>query len=159
MRPAPLDLLRIVRACTDDAARGSRSHAIRLNAAVDRLEVIGDEPRLERVIRNMLDNAIKFSPDGGDIIVTASQDAEPTGAWAVVTIEDRGIGIPADDLEHVFDQFRRGANVAGRIHGSGIGLSGVQQVVAMHGGEIRVRSTEGAGSTFTLRLPIAPPAN
>lgn len=158
MRPAPLDLVRIVRTCADDARRVGRSHVIHVAAAVDRLLVVADEPRIERVIRNMLDNAIKFSPDGGDIIVSIGTEEAPTGSWAVLTIEDRGLGIPVDDLDHVFDQFRRGTNVEGRIHGSGIGLSGARQIVSQHGGEIQVRSTEGEGSMFTLRLPILPDA-
>jgi signal transduction histidine kinase len=111
---------------------------------------------MERVIRNMLDNAIKYSPAGGDIVVRADAEECGDGTWAVLAIQDRGIGIPAADLPFVFDRFHRGGNVAGRIAGSGIGLTGARQIVEQHGGAIAVESREGEGSTFTLRLPLAP---
>ncbi|MBW3634795.1 MAG: ATP-binding protein, partial [Chloroflexi bacterium] len=111
---------------------------------------------IERVIRNMLDNAIKYSPSGGDILIRTCRDEDEDGNWATLTIEDHGLGIPAVDLPFVFDRFRRGANVEQQIAGSGIGLSGACQIVSQHGGTIRVESTEGEGSTFTLRLPLAP---
>jgi signal transduction histidine kinase len=69
-------------------------------------------------------------------------------------VRDEGVGIPAPDLPHVFDRFRRGGNVAGAITGAGIGLSAARQIVEQHGGTISVESTEGIGSTFTIRLPI-----
>ena len=68
---------------------------------------------------------------------------------------DEGIGIPETDRSRIFDRFTRGANVAGRISGSGVGLAIVRQVVDQHGGTVDVVSTEGRGSTFTMRLPIA----
>lgn len=156
MCPAPFDLLRLVVGCVDEARRVGRSHTLHVEAASAQLPVLGDEPRLERVVRNMLDNAIKFSPNGGDVTVTAGREEGDEGGWAVVTIADRGLGIPAGELAYVFDPFRRGSNVAGRIHGSGLGLAGAQQIVARHGGQIQVHSTEGEGSIFTLRLPLLP---
>jgi signal transduction histidine kinase len=115
-----------------------------------------DGSRIERVVRNMLDNAIKYSPAGGDIVVHTRRDEDENGRWGVVTIEDRGLGIPASDLPYVFDRFRRGGNVQRHIAGSGIGLTGAKQIVAQHGGAISVQSVEGEGSTFTLRLPLLP---
>jgi signal transduction histidine kinase len=87
-------------------------------------------------------------------VVHARGDEDEHGSWAVVTIEDRGLGIPAADLPYVFDRFRRGGNVQRHIAGSGIGLTGAKQIVAQHGGAISVQSVEGEGSTFTLRLPL-----
>jgi signal transduction histidine kinase len=75
----------------------------------------------------------------------------------MLSIQDQGVGIPAADLPRVFDRVHRGANVAGHIPGAGIGLAGVRQIVEMHGGRVRVESTEGAGTTVTLWLPSAPP--
>lgn len=126
---------------------------MRVETDGETLEVTADERRIERVVRNMLDNAIKFSPAGGDVIVRICRAKDETGNWAVLEIEDRGLGIPAGDLAHVFERFRRGANVEGRIPGSGIGLSGAQEIAEQHGGEIAVQSREGEGSTFSLRLP------
>ena len=78
----------------------------------------------------------------------------PSGPLAVLSIADQGVGIPADDLPHIFERFRRGGNVAGRIAGSGLGLWGSQRIVAQHGGTIAIDSTEGKGTTVTVRLPL-----
>jgi signal transduction histidine kinase len=102
----------------------------------------------------MLDNAIKYSPAGGEVTVRAWREEDDDRAWAVVTIEDHGLGIPASDLPYVFDRFHRGGNVHRLIAGSGIGLTGAKQIVAQHGGAIAVQSVEGEGSTFSLRLPL-----
>jgi signal transduction histidine kinase len=80
------------------------------------------------------------------------------GNDAVLTVRDQGVGIPAADLPRVFERFARARNVVGRIGGSGIGLAAVKQIVEEHGGAIAVESEEGAGSTFTIRLPLAAPA-
>ena len=74
--------------------------------------------------------------------------------WAVLTVRDVGLGLPAPDLPHVFERFRRGSNVTKWIAGRGIGLAGAQQIVEQHGGTISVESEEGNGSTFTVRLPL-----
>jgi signal transduction histidine kinase len=118
------------------------------------LVALADRSRIERVVRNMLDNAVKYSPAGGDVVVHARREEDEDGIWGVVTIEDRGLGIPASDLPYVFDRFRRGGNVQQHIAGSGIGLTGAKQIVAQHGGAITVQSVECEGSTFTLRLPL-----
>jgi signal transduction histidine kinase len=153
-RPAPMDLVATVAVSVEDALRASPSHPIHTEFDRPALFVNADGPRLERVIRNILDNAIKYSPDGAGVTVGLRRDVDPSGAWAVLTIEDRGIGVPESDLPFIFERFRRGVNVAGRIAGSGIGLTGAQQIVAQHGGTIAVESAEGQGSTFTLRLPL-----
>ena len=154
MRSTPVDLASLVGGCVAEARRWSKSHTIDLDGAEASLTIVGDEHRLERVIRNMLDNAIKFSPAGGDVLVRVYRERRDSHDWAVISIEDHGLGIPAGDLDHVFEHFRRGANVAGRIHGSGIGLTGARQIVAQHDGQITVRSIEGEGSSFTVRLPL-----
>jgi PAS domain S-box-containing protein len=154
LRPEPVDLVAKIASCVAQARRAAPSYAVRFEPGAAELQVAADTPRIERVIRNMIDNAIKYSPDGGEIVVGARRDADEAGEWAVITIEDRGIGIPPADLPYVFDRFRRGGNVIGAIAGSGIGLTGARQIVAEHGGAIYVESVEGAGSTFTLRLPL-----
>jgi signal transduction histidine kinase len=70
-------------------------------------------------------------------------------------VRDRGVGVPLEDQAHVFEPFRRAANV-GRIAGTGIGLAGSRQIVELHGGTIELQSREGTGSTFTIRLPLDP---
>lgn len=127
-------------------------------------ELLGewDEARLDRVLDNLLGNALKFSPQGGPITLTLdrepAQAAGPAHAshqeLAVLRVRDQGIGIPQDDLPHVFDWFRRASNAAGKIAGTGIGLAAARQIVELHGGTISVESEEGSGCTFTLRLPL-----
>lgn len=111
----------------------------------------GDPKLLYQAFSNLLSNAIKYSPNGGPIRVNAKSEPE----HALVTVQDLGIGIPAQDLQHLFERYHRGSNVKG-IVGTGIGLYLVKTVVALHGGEIAVESTEGLGSRFTVRLPITP---
>ena len=156
LRLTSMDLVSMVRTCAEEAQRIGSSHTVRFVADAAVLDVHADRSRIERVIRNMLDNAIKYSPTGGDILIRTRRDEDDDGNWATLTIEDRGLGIPAADLPFVFDRFRRGGNVVHHIAGSGIGLSGARQIVSQHGGAIRVESTEGEGSTFTLRLPLVP---
>jgi signal transduction histidine kinase len=72
----------------------------------------------------------------------------------VLAVRDSGFGIPSADLPYIFERFRRGANVAGRVGGTGIGLAGVRTFVESHGGTVSVNTTEGVGSTFTVRLPV-----
>jgi signal transduction histidine kinase len=122
-----------------------------LEAAEPGLVGSWDVRRLERVLANLLENAVKYSPDGGEIVVrVARDDADST---AVLQVADTGVGIPAADLPHVFERFYRAGNV-GEIQGTGIGLAGVRQIVEQHAGSIAVESCPGIGSTFTVRLPL-----
>lgn len=131
----------------------SSRHRIEIDA---RVQPIGkwDEARIERVVDNLVANAIRYTPNGGDVRITVGVDGDSTGQWALLTVSDTGLGIPEADLPRVFDRFYRGSNVVGRIPGSGIGLAGVRQIVEQHGGTIQVSSREGEGSTFTVRLPL-----
>jgi signal transduction histidine kinase len=157
LRRRLVDVVAMVRACATEAQRVSPSHDVIVESDTSSLPAFADGSRLERVVRNMLDNAIKYSPAGGEIVVRAWREEDEEGNWALVTIEDHGLGIPAADLPYVFDRFRRGGNVQRHIAGSGIGLTGAKQIVAQHGGAITVQSAEGEGSTFTLRLPLVLP--
>jgi signal transduction histidine kinase len=128
--------------------------SIRLEAPIPEIWGRWDESRLERVFANLLDNAVKYSPDGGSITVTVSAGRAHDRAWAAVEVADSGIGIPAQDLPQLFTQFHRGHNV-GQAKGTGLGLAGARQIVEQHGGTIDVASVEGEGTTVTVRLPIA----
>ena len=103
------------------------------------------------MLDNLIDNAVKFSPRGGAVKVSVG--AENDG-HAVLCVSDRGEGIPEADLPHIFERFRRGGNVEGRIPGTGIGLAGVQRIVEQHHGSILVESRVGVGTKFTIRLPL-----
>lgn len=128
-------------------------HRLRVEG-VDALVGSWDRPRLTRVLQNLIGNAVRYSPDGGEVTVTVEQQAGTSGDRAVIRVVDQGLGIPPADVPRVFDQFRRGSNVIGRVGGTGIGLFSVRQVVAQHGGTVTVDSAEGHGSTFTIWLPM-----
>jgi signal transduction histidine kinase len=113
--------------------------------------ISGDELRLEQVLQNLIGNAIKYSPNGGQVVVRAEQ-GDP---YACISVEDQGIGIPASALPRLFSRFYRASNVNPQhISGLGVGLYVVKEIVALHGGDVMVDSHEGAGSTFTVRLPL-----
>jgi two-component system, OmpR family, sensor kinase len=113
--------------------------------------MIGDAKLLFQVFSNLLSNAVKYSPGGGAIEIGATNSA----AEVVVAIADRGIGVPAADLEHLFERYHRGSNVSG-IVGTGVGLYLVKMAVELHHGHVDVESKEGEGSRFSVRLPRRP---
>jgi PAS domain S-box-containing protein len=114
--------------------------------------VTGDRDRLIQVVTNIVNNAVKYSPDGGT--VTLSSRIE--GGYALVSVSDTGIGIPADEIGHVFERFRRvRTGAAQSIPGTGLGLTIVKQIVEMHGGKIWVESAVGHGSSFHFTLPLS----
>lgn len=115
------------------------------------MPMAGDAKLLFQVFSNVLSNAVKYSPHGGAIAVAA----EVAAGDAVVRISDRGIGIPAADLDRLFERYHRGSNVSG-IVGTGVGLYLVKMAVELHGGRVEVDSKEGDGARFTIRLPLRP---
>jgi signal transduction histidine kinase len=136
--------------------RLSPRHQLRVETALAELIGEWDGVRLRRVLDNLLSNAIKYSPAGGPVLVTVAREQIDGGAYAVLAVQDHGVGIPAADLSHIFERFHRASNVQGRISGTGIGLASARQIVEQHGGDLTVRSTEGQGSVFTVLLPLAP---
>ncbi|HYL11485.1 MAG TPA: heavy metal sensor histidine kinase [Terriglobales bacterium] len=114
--------------------------------------VEGDPLRLQQLIVNLLDNAIKYTPQGGRVAVAVAAAA----ARAQLSVADTGLGIPADSVPHVFDRFYRADKARARnTGGAGLGLAIVKAICSAHGGSINVTSTEGAGSVFTVELPLA----
>lgn len=118
----------------------------------DGKNVTGDRDRLEQVLGNLLENAVKYSPDGSDVTVTV----DDRGESLVTAVCDRGIGIPADELGQVFERFHRGRQVSSTNYGGlGLGLYITKQIIERHGGSIWVDSKEGQGTTFYFSLPAA----
>ncbi|MBA2449054.1 MAG: GAF domain-containing protein [Chloroflexi bacterium] len=151
----PTDLVALVRRLV--AAQQEATERHRLCVETTETELIGqwDAPRLERALVNLLNNAVKYSPDGGEVRITLAAERDAEGvAWSVLTVRDEGVGIPATELPRIFERFHRSANVRDRIPGTGIGLADVRQTVEQHGGTVMVTSQEGVGSTFTVRLPL-----
>ena len=148
------DLVALARTVADQAARRARKHSIEIETPTPTLTGSWDPARIERVLTNLVSNAVKYSPAGGQIIIGVDRDGEGSG-WAVVRVRDHGIGIPASDIPRLFTRFYRASNVAG-LEGTGIGLEAVRRMVEQHGGTISVESTEGVGTTVTVRLPLDP---
>jgi signal transduction histidine kinase len=113
---------------------------------------------VERILSNLLSNAIKYSPRGGEIALSAwaEVDRRDRTRWATVRISDSGIGIPADHLPHVFEAGHRARNAYGSAVGAGFGLATVRDLVRLYQGALTVKSEEGRGSSFTVRLPLEP---
>jgi PAS domain S-box-containing protein len=152
---APVDLVALAETCAAETRRSSARHVVAVEAETPTLTGEWDKARLERALRNLLDNALKYSPEGGEVVVRLGREVDDGSTWAALTVRDQGIGIPAPDLPRIFERFHRGGNVAG-IEGTGIGLAGVKQIIAQHGGTITAESEVGVGSIFTVRLPLDP---
>jgi len=156
---APTDLVALLREVVTDQQQNTERHTLSLEAGQPSLVGIWDARRLGRVVTNLVDNAVKYSPEGGRVTVAVHQELDPAGQpWACVAVRDEGLGIPADELERIFERFHRARNVETRIGGTGIGLAAARHIVDNHGGSLSVSSQEGVGSTFTLRLPVQAPA-
>ena len=116
--------------------------------------VLGDRGRFKQVIVNLLDNAIKYTPDGGAITLSVREQQ----GEAVCEVTDNGMGIPAAAVPHVFDRFYRVDEARNReVGGAGIGLSIVKAICAAHNGRVEVTSAKGQGSCFRVFLPLAGP--
>ena len=156
LEQAPVDVAALARRGVDDIQLAHAQHPIVYQGPESPLMVIGDAVRLEQVVQNLISNAIKYSPQGGPITVVVIRRSDNV----YISVSDRGIGIPAEDLPNLFGRFYRARNVeAQHISGMGIGLFVVKQIVTLHGGTVEVTSTEGEGSTFTISLPLAPRAS
>ena len=150
--PASFDMRALVREACRLHREISPGSQILEDFSAEQLPMEGDPKLLFQALSNLLSNAIKYSPGGGLIKVTASTDEDKT----VVSVEDRGMGIPESDLKKLFSRYYRGSN-ASSIVGTGIGLYLVRLVIELHGGVISVESREGEGSRFTVRLPSHSP--
>ncbi|HEY1365217.1 MAG TPA: ATP-binding protein [Xanthobacteraceae bacterium] len=147
--PAPIDVAALLHEVCQLHREMAPGAQIIERLAATPLATVGDPKLLFQVFSNLLSNAVKYSPDARPIEVGAEIAAEEI----VATIIDRGIGIPEQDLDRLFERYHRGSNVSG-IVGTGVGLYLVKMVVDLHGGSIEVASREGEGSRFTVRLPI-----
>ena len=126
-----------------------------LSVSTDIPPLAVDPTRIAQLLGNLLSNAVKFTPDGGKVEVTLGTE----GDQAVLAVADSGLGIPAADLERIFDRFFRTALATQQaIQGTGLGLAITKALVEAHNGTIAVDSDEGRGSTFTVRLPLRPAA-
>ncbi|HEY9334767.1 MAG TPA: ATP-binding protein [Kribbella sp.] len=150
--PGPVDVNAVIEAAVDRCRIDAEDRDIKIVVKTDpELEVLGSEDQLAMAIGNLVENAVNYSPDGTRVAVTA----HPIGDLVEVTVSDQGVGIPSGDLERIFERFYRVDRARSReTGGTGLGLSIVKHIASIHGGDVRVWSVEGQGSTFTVRLPL-----
>jgi signal transduction histidine kinase/CheY-like chemotaxis protein/ligand-binding sensor domain-containing protein len=151
------DLVPLLRRMTESFASLATRRGIgfRVSLPVGGLRVRHDPDQMEKVIGNLLGNALKFTPAGGAVELRALVEGDGQGGWAVVAVEDNGPGIPAAHQSRVFDRFYQVDDTSRRVHeGAGIGLALARELVDLHGGTLHVDSSEGVGSTFFVRLPL-----
>ena len=149
----PVDLAAVAREEADAFAPRFAEKAIEFDVDLEPVEVAGDEGRLNQVVANLLSNAHRYTGEGGSVSLTVRREASA----AVLEVRDTGIGIPADDLRHIFKRFWRGEKSRSRATGgAGIGLAIVNELVRAHDGRIDVESVPGEGSTFRVTLAALP---
>ncbi|MBN1963095.1 MAG: PAS domain-containing sensor histidine kinase [Anaerolineae bacterium] len=129
-----------------------KRHTCTLNLCPHLPRLVADERAIHRMVMNLMDNAIRFTPPGGQIVLRCYHQTEQV----VVEVEDNGIGIPAEDLPHIFERFYR-VDAVRSTRGVGLGLSIAQRIAEVHHGSIEVESTLGSGSVFRVWLPLVPP--
>jgi PAS domain S-box-containing protein len=153
LRRAPLDLVALVRTTTEQATQLSTQHRLVLEAPEGPLVGCWDLDRLTQILDNLLTNAIKYSPNGGEIRI----QVEDHGSEAVVTVRDQGVGVSPDALPYLFQRFYRGSNTATNVKGLGLGLYITKALVDAHGGRITAASRVDEGTIIVFSLPYAPP--
>jgi signal transduction histidine kinase len=154
LQRGPIDLASILRSAAEKLSLPAQEKNVALKVDLQPLPVVvADGDRMAQVVANLLDNAIKHTPGGG--MVTLSARPGPGGASVIVGVADTGAGIPARDLPRIFERFYRvdKSRAAGR--GYGLGLAIAREIVQAHGGAIRAESVEGLGTRFSLEFPVA----
>ncbi|WP_375756513.1 ATP-binding protein [Corallococcus exercitus] len=154
LKREPLDLLAMVRGKVRELEANASRHHFVLEAP-DGRDFTGDwdAHALERVLENLMGNAVKYSAADSTVTVRLTVEEADSQQFVLLAVTDQGIGIPAADLPFVFERFHRGRNVSRDVSGSGVGLASARRMVELHGGTLAVASVEGQGSTFTVRLP------
>jgi len=148
-----LDLCDLATSTADEMRVLAQDKSISLRTSTEESVCVeGDRTRLQQVVANLIDNAIKYTPEGGAVEVKVQNEA----GKAVLEVADNGVGIPATAIRHVFERFYRVDKARSRASGgAGLGLSIVKSICGAHGGEIRVSSEEGRGSCFRVELPLS----
>jgi signal transduction histidine kinase len=156
LQPVPVDLCAAIDEVLAPLAASAPYHTLSANLARDAGRAQADPEKLRQILMNLIGNAIKYSPNGGRIGVTARRGP---GDRVSVAVSDEGVGIPPEYRERIFDRFQRVDSSETRaIRGTGLGLYIVRHLVELHGGTIEVESEPGRGTTFRFTLPCAEPA-
>jgi signal transduction histidine kinase len=149
---APVDMIQLISEVGEQfASRGEQAERFfAMKISDENILVQGNEPQLRQVFINLLENALKFTPAQGR--VSLNVDLERSANKVVVTVSDSGIGIPSEDLPHLFERFHRGRNVS-EYPGNGLGLAIVKAIVSLHKGDLVVRSEERQGTAISVSFP------
>ena len=149
---SPVDVRRTIAEVVENYEEQARAKGVVLSAVIgeDGVEATADEGRLQQVLSNLVENAVKFTPSGGEVHV----DVERRDRWLEIRVADRGIGMASEDIPHVFERFYK-ADRSQDQGGTGLGLAIAKHIVQSHGGRIWVDSREGEGSTFAFTIPAA----
>jgi PAS domain S-box-containing protein len=157
----PLNVSTIVQNVVDVYQVSARAKGIELQNRVTppTPTLWADESQLIQILTNLLDNALKFTPAGGEVWIDAAQAGEPVQPLLEISVGDTGPGIPPDEQDKVFERFYRGKNSSPTTSGTGIGLSIVREMMEQHGGQVLLDSPPGEGCTFRLLFSLADPSN
>ena len=148
---APIEIGGIIRENINLFQAQTDKHIFKVNIPDDLVKIEADKDKMNQVIENLISNALKFSPQGGEITVSIEENKDELK----VNVSDNGIGILEKDLSHIFEKFYRASNASSEaIGGTGLGLAIVKYIVESHGGRIWAESKLGEGSTFTFTLPV-----
>jgi signal transduction histidine kinase len=158
LKRAPVDLTALLNNIGQKFAPQARAAQVAISVDASNLPLVtGDADRLAQVFTNLVDNALKYTPPGGQIRLRT----QASGSEASVEVRDTGNGIDPQALPHIFDRFYQAdtARAGGKKHGAGLGLTIAKEIIQAHGGTISVRSAPGYGSEFTVRLPVILPTD
>lgn len=159
INPERLNLKELVEIVMSGTETRARERGLRLQRTADPTapEPVSmvDAKRMTQVLDNLINNALRYTSEGGEITISTGTREANGRRWATVTVADTGMGIPEDELPHVFDRFFRGEKPRTlQISGTGLGLAIVKEIVELHGGQVTVESEVGKGSSFTVWLPL-----
>jgi signal transduction histidine kinase len=147
----PIDIKELLAATLLMVRETAASHGITIRLdAPDGISLPGDQRRLKQCFLNLVSNAVKFTPEGGRVLVTVTPQAD----WVEIAVVDTGIGVRASDISKIFEPFGQIDSPLARRHvGTGLGLPLARTLVELHGGDLSFRSIEGSGTTVTVSLP------
>lgn len=146
----PCDACQLARNVVELFQATSSAHTVRYEGQAEPMVLRIDPARIEQILNNLVSNAIKYSPAGGEVTVGVERQAE----HVIISVSDRGLGISPEDQPRLFEPFRRAGSTASGIPGMGLGLFVCRRIAEAHGGRIELKSEPGSGSTFSVRLPV-----
>jgi len=158
MRPRPIPLNDLTTNAVANYRVLAQERGLTLRHQLTELEpvALADPERIRQVLNHLVGNAILYTSEGGAVVVSTGREELKGQAWATITVADTGMGIPEEELPHIFERFFRGEEPRiMQAPGTGLGLSIAQEIVRLHGGRVTVESEKDAGSTFTVWLPLA----